>query len=46
MLQALKYLHETIHIMHRDLKPENFMFEREFRDEDDKPLLKLIDFGL
>ena len=39
---VVDYLHSVKGIVHRDLKPENFMIKI---DADNKPLIKLIDFG-
>jgi serine/threonine protein kinase len=41
-LGALEYLHER-GVVHRDISPENLMLTR---DENDKPLVKLIDLGI
>ena len=42
IFSVVDYLHSVKGIMHRDLKPENFMIKI---DADNKPLIKLIDFG-
>ena len=42
IFEVLDYLHSVKNIGHRDLKPENFLVQI---DEDNKPILKLIDFG-
>ena len=42
IFEVLDYLHSVKNIVHRDLKPENFLVQI---DEDNKPILKLIDFG-
>ena len=42
IFEVLDYLHSVKSIVHRDLKPENFLVQI---DEDNKPILKLIDFG-
>jgi calcium-dependent protein kinase len=42
IFEVLEYLHSVKNIVHRDLKPENFLVQI---DEDNKPILKLIDFG-
>ena len=39
---VVDYLHSIKGIVHRDLKPENFMIKI---DANNKPLIKLIDFG-
>jgi len=41
-LGALEYLHER-GVVHRDISPENLMLTR---DDNDKPLVKLIDLGI
>lgn len=41
ILNALDYLHNTQNVVHRDIKPENFLVTI----EDNKPIVKLIDFG-
>ena len=43
IFNVLIYLHLEKNIIHRDLKPENFLI---YIDNDNKPILKLIDFGL
>ena len=43
ILEALDYLHNQAKICHRDIKPENFLVTM---DKDNKPFVKLIDFGL
>ena len=43
IFEVLIYLHNEKNIIHRDLKPENFLV---YIDNNDKPILKLIDFGL
>ena len=43
ILSSLDYLHNVLKICHRDLKPENFLISI---DEQNRPILKLIDFGL
>ena len=43
MFEVLDYLHNQKHIIHRDLKPENILI---YIDEDNRPIIKLIDFGL
>ena len=43
ILEVLEYLHTEKKIIHRDLKPENFLVHI---DEDNNPIIKLIDFGL
>ncbi len=43
ILNALNYLHNEEKICHRDLKPENFLITI---TEQNRPLVKLIDFGL
>ena len=42
ILEVLDYLHSVKNIVHRDMKPENFLVQI---DENNKPILKLIDFG-
>ena len=42
IFSVVNYLHLEKGIMHRDLKPENFLIKI---DADNKPLIKLIDFG-
>ena len=42
IFSVVDYLHSVKGIMHRDLKPENFMIKI---NADNKPLIKLIDFG-
>ena len=42
IFEVLDYLHSVKNIVHRDLKPENFLVQI---DENNKPILKLIDFG-
>lgn len=42
MLEALRYLHEELHIVHRDVKPENILCF----DSCDYTNVKLTDFGL
>jgi serine/threonine protein kinase len=42
IFSVVDYLHSVKGIMHRDLKPENFMIKI---DVDNKPIIKLIDFG-
>ncbi|MDF1683123.1 MAG: serine/threonine-protein kinase [Legionellaceae bacterium] len=39
MIDALTYLHETMHILHRDIKPENILLNHHME-------AKLCDFGL
>lgn len=41
ILQALRYLHDEIHVVHRDIKPENFLMYH----ENERNKIKLIDFG-
>lgn len=43
IFEVVNYLHSVKNIVHRDLKPENFLV---YIDENNKPILKLIDFGL
>ena len=43
IFDVVDYLHSVKGIIHRDLKPENFMIKI---DKFNKPLIKLIDFGL
>ena len=43
IFEVLDYLHTEKNIIHRDLKPENFLV---YIDENNNPILKLIDFGL
>ena len=43
IFEAVDYLHSVQRIIHRDLKAENFMIKI---DENNNPILKLIDFGL
>ena len=43
IFDVVDYLHSAKGIIHRDLKPENFMIKI---DKFNKPLIKLIDFGL
>jgi len=43
ILDAVRYCHDVKHIVHRDLKPENFLLKD---DSDEKPIIKIIDFGL
>jgi calcium-dependent protein kinase len=43
IIRAIYYMHEN-KVCHRDLKPENFLFMT--KDNIDKNLLKIIDFGL
>ena len=43
ILSTVTYLHTEKGIVHRDLKPENFMVTI---NEENQPLVKLIDFGL
>lgn len=42
IFEVLDYLHSVKNIVHRDMKPENFLVQI---DENNKPILKLIDFG-
>ena len=42
IFSVVDYLHSIKGIVHRDLKPENFMIKI---DENNKPKIKLIDFG-
>jgi len=42
MLEALRYLHDEVHIVHRDVKPENILLF----DSGDDTDVKLTDFGL
>jgi serine/threonine protein kinase len=42
IFEVLDYLHSVKNIAHRDMKPENFLVQI---DENNKPILKLIDFG-
>tara|TARA_R110002126_G_scaffold273866_1_gene418532 strand:- start:55022 stop:55969 length:948 start_codon:yes stop_codon:yes gene_type:complete len=39
IIDALTYLHETVHILHRDIKPENILLNQHMQ-------AKLCDFGL
>ena len=39
LLETLKYLHDTCHIIHRDIKPDNIILEKNGN-------IKLMDFGL
>jgi calcium-dependent protein kinase len=41
ILSAVCYLHNN-NVVHRDIKPENILLE----DKSDRPIIKLIDFGL
>uniref|UniRef100_A0A7S2HL28 Calcium-dependent protein kinase 1 n=1 Tax=Zooxanthella nutricula TaxID=1333877 RepID=A0A7S2HL28_9DINO len=43
ILRAINYMHDK-QVAHRDLKPENFLFLT--KDDLDKSVLKIIDFGL
>ena len=43
MFDVLDYLHNEKKIIHRDLKPENVLI---YIDDNNNPILKLIDFGL
>ena len=43
IFEAVDYLHTEKKIIHRDLKPENFLLKI---DENNFPIIKLIDFGL
>ena len=43
MFEVLDYLHNEKNIIHRDLKPENILI---YIDENNNPIIKLIDFGL
>jgi serine/threonine protein kinase len=43
IFEAVDYLHSVKKIIHRDLKPENFLIKI---DENNNPIIKLIDFGL
>lgn len=43
LFQVIDYLHNTMNIIHCDIKPENFMIKF---SENNKPILKLIDFGM
>ena len=43
IFDVVDYLHSVKRIIHRDLKPENFMIKI---NNYNKPLIKLIDFGL
>jgi eukaryotic-like serine/threonine-protein kinase len=45
VLGALGTAH-TLGIVHRDLKPENIMVRREMRDDGDKDLVTVCDFGI
>ena len=39
LLETLKYLHDTCHIIHRDIKPDNIILDKENN-------IKVLDFGL
>ena len=39
LLETLKFLHDTCHIIHRDIKPDNIILEKNNN-------IKLLDFGL
>ena len=39
LLEILKYLHDTCHIMHRDIKPDNIILEKNGN-------IKVFDFGI
>ena len=43
IFEVIDYLHNVENIIHCDLKPENFIVI--FNKENNKPILKLIDFG-
>ena len=43
MFEVLDYLHNEKKIIHRDLKPENVLI---YIDEENNPIIKIIDFGL
>ena len=43
IFEAVDYLHSVKKIIHRDIKPENFLIKI---DENNNPIIKLIDFGL
>ena len=43
MFEVLDYLHNKKKIIHRDLKPENVLI---YIDEENNPIIKIIDFGL